>query len=655
MKQDLEVRAAFLAAIDHALLDLGAAPSTEGASRTLSSLRSSSSMVGEAELAAALFRLERRTSVDPGALGRARELLVAARARYAKGEPALRSTWPRPPDDLDAGEVPTDVASILDGELSDRLLRIDRLLAGHEEPHETVLAILREVHGMKGAALAAKAEAMAWYCHGLEAALRGDLGETGDGSRALQRAAAARPVMSQLAHDPIAALARLRALEPPRSAPPSTGRIALRRTSPPRATGDDGARVPQRALDGLVTAAETARRVAASLDAGVLDPGTLAGSLGQIGTTLSEARRMLGPPRPWGPSAAAISRLIAATAAINELARAKERSDAVLREVSERLEAATTDTLHAALALRRVPLGSLFERARAAVEAQGRLAERDVSLLFTGADLEVDRPMLEQLTDPLLQLVGNAIAHGIEAEEDRIVRGKPRTGTIGVTAERVTGGLRLTVGDDGRGVRVDLLRQKAIEAGLLAEDLSHLTTDEALFNLLFLPGFTTRAHSDLLAGRGIGLDLAAAAIRRLGGTVRFASTEGRGATVTMDLPVDTGPLPVLWTRAGELTIAVSALDVRRVELPGLEGAPALDALLTGNDGPPRARGVELDGHHRSGGALRVSVDEVLGHARALVVPVPPILRMTGPYRGAALADDGTLGLLLDVEELAQLA
>lgn len=655
MKVDPEVRAAFLAAMERAESELSSEPPGVPAVRILAGLRASAAMVGETELAASLFRAERRAGTDAAALLRVRNLLAAGRERYARGDSALRATWPHPPEDLEPGAVAPDVASVFAGEVADRLLRIDRLLAGSDPARDTVTKILREVHGMKGASLAVNAEAMAWYCHGLESALRADLAAQGGDELALRRASGARHVLAQLAQDPAATLARLRATEAPRSAPPSTGRIAIRRSTRPPPALDEGARVSQRGLDGLVGAAEDARRLSATLDAHVVDPRVLARSLDAVSATLSEARRMLGPPRPWGPSSAALSRLELAIAAVGEIARAHEKTGESLRDLSDRLDAAISDTLHAALALRRVPLTSLFERARAAADAQARLAGRNVSLLCTGGDLELDRPMLDQLTDPVLQLVGNCIAHGIESPDERRAAGKAPAGTVTITAERMPGGLRLSVGDDGRGVSVDVIRKKAIDSGLLAAEMAPLTTDEALFDLLFLPGFTTRGHADVLAGRGIGLDLAAGSIRRVGGTVRFSSTAGRGATVTMDLPVDTGPLPILWVRAGGLDLAVSAHDVRTVELPGGGAAPALDGLLAGKKLPPRDRVLVLEGYDRRAQILRVSVDETLGQEQAVVVPVPTVVRMTGPYRGAVAKPDGGLGLLVDVEELAQLA
>src|SRR5262249_33844810 len=156
-------------------------------------------------------------------------------------------------------------------------------------------------------------------------------------------------------------------------------------------------------------------------------------------------------------------------------------------------------------------------------------AGRAVAVHTHGADEPVDRRLVEALMEPCLQLARNAIAHGIEPSDVRESLGKPPEATLTFSAIRTGSRLSVAIADDGAGVDVSAVRARAVETGVVTEVLAEAADDQTLLELLFLPGFSTRGQSpDLLAGRGIGLDITLASVQRLGGTIRLASRHRLG-------------------------------------------------------------------------------------------------------------------------------
>jgi chemotaxis protein histidine kinase CheA len=241
-----------------------------------------------------------------------------------------------------------------------------------------------------------------------------------------------------------------------------------------------------------------------------------------------------------------------------------------------------------------------------------------------------------------MQLARNALAHGIESQDERIAAGKPAIGTIRLTGERNGDWLRVTCEDDGRGVDVESMQKLAKRP---------LEDEEDVLSLLFLPGLTTKANADFLAGRGVGLDLALSVVRRLGGTVRLSRGRPYGITATMEVPSERWMIEVLWVKAGEHDLAlplgftgkVARVDARRppVHLATCIGLPASG---------PAALSLELA---LSGvPTVSIGVDGVGGVEECGVRPIPSLVSTAGPFSGAILRGDGALHLLLDATLLA---
>jgi two-component system chemotaxis sensor kinase CheA len=303
--------------------------------------------------------------------------------------------------------------------------------------------------------------------------------------------------------------------------------------------------------------------------------------------------------------------------------------------------------------MRRVPLRRIFARLATAVESEARRAERLVVVRTHGAEETIDRRLAEALTEPILTLARNAVAHGIEHPTARESIGKPAAGTITLTARKSYSRLFVTIADDGAGVDVAAVRQRAVEAGAVTPALAEAADDDTLLALLFLPGFSTRESSDLLAGRGIGLDIALAAVQRLGGTIRLATRHGEGFEARIEVPVESGLGSVLWVSAGgaeHAFVASQARLVRRNDGPDADRIPHLAACLEARPSARAAYALELDVEDEA--PLVVGVDDVGRTEEVLVRPLTPLVSSLGPFAGAVVRGDGSLRLAIDAYALA---
>jgi two-component system chemotaxis sensor kinase CheA len=376
---------------------------------------------------------------------------------------------------------------------------------------------------------------------------------------------------------------------------------------------------------------------------------------------LIDALRLIGPPRPWGAPAAALRRIEAAASQLTALADEHERAGTELRQADQSLRETAHSVSRELSTMRLTPIKRLFSRMASAVESEARRTDRAVAVRTLGADETVDRRLAEALVEPCLQLARNAAAHGIEPTAVREANGKPAVGTLTLSARRVGGRLVLTISDDGAGVDVAAVRERAIVSGQVTRALAQAADDNTLLALLFLPGFSTRDSSDLLAGRGIGLDLALASVQKLGGAIRLSSRQGEGFEARVEVPVESGLATVLWVRAGDLEIGLLAATTRKVSFNEGEGrvrVAHLAACLEPRPNAPARFCIEL---HLGEAARRrgddatpvvVGVDEVGRMEDVLVRPLSPRLAALGPYAGVIVRGDGSVRFAIDPFALA---
>jgi chemosensory pili system protein ChpA (sensor histidine kinase/response regulator) len=319
---------------------------------------------------------------------------------------------------------------------------------------------------------------------------------------------------------------------------------------------------------------------------------------------------------------------------------------------------------------RLVPIGSLFGRFVRQGQEAARAARKTVRFETRGEAVELDTSIIEQIVDPLLHLVQNTIAHGIETPEERHACGKDATGTVTLSAAHEGGAVLVEVADDGRGIDPDRLRRRAVEQGFVPADAE--LDDNAALDLVFLPGFSTASAVTTAAGRGVGLDVARTNVRRLNGEVEVRSVVGEGTRFTLRLPLTLLVSEALMITVGDERMAVplnAAQLVTEVRPDDVRPGPRGEAIVVGDDlvdlvplssllglerlpRRPRRPVIVVRG---AGRTLAVEVDEILHKQEIVVKPLGAFLQGVGPYGGASVGADGRVTLVLDAGALVEAA
>lgn len=633
--------------------------------RAMHAMKGSAGLAGERELSAALERLQRRwREGDETAHHEAVAVVRTAVERLSSGESAVFARWPVPPDGLVARPLDPLVRAQYAAEVTNRLARIDDALATVDDPHEAARAAYRHIHTMKGAASAVGDEPMSWFCHGLEEKLQS--ADSRESSRiALQEVARWRVVLGGLLDEPETALATLRARNgvtpPPRVARSSAPAPRGSESEPPRTSAFDEVtatiRVAAVDVDRLLQRFDAIDLVREGIAARAERAREAAVGLRELRASLVEALRLIGPPRPWGAPAAALQRVELATKRLGSFGDDLDASSAYLHATDHALRDDVADAKKQLSTMRQTTVGRIFARLTTAIESEARRSGRAVIVRTRGTDETINRRIAEQLVEPCLQLVRNAVAHGIEPPDVRAALGKPHAGTVALGARKLGNRLSLAIEDDGAGVDVLEVRRRAAEAGLVTQSLAEAADDDTLLTLLFVPGFSTRESSDLLAGRGIGLDIARSVVQRMGGAIRLSSRAGVGFTAHVDVPIESGMVTLLWVTAGSEEFALLASNARRVRRNDGPDAPRVPHLLSCLDAKPRAGpayavDMELQGDGATEQPLTLGVDAVGRTEELLVRPLGPLLAGLGPFAGAIVRGDGSLRLAIDAWAIA---
>ena len=346
--------------------------------------------------------------------------------------------------------------------------------------------------------------------------------------------------------------------------------------------------------------------------------------------------------------------------------RARLRDEELERAVTA-LDLATARLQGAVMRTRMQPIGKVFSRFPKVARDVARALDKDVELVVEGADTELDRNLVDALSDPLVHLVRNAIDHGIEPPAERMAARKPRTGRVSLVARQQGDYVGIEVQDDGAGIDPERLRAKAREKGLIDPDAAARLSPEESLNLLFLPGLTTRDAVSDISGRGVGMDVVQSRIRELGGQIRVDSELGRGSRFILRLPLTLAILPTLLVHAGgdpyalPLARVQEVLHAPRSALGWIDGRPTLDRrshtlrlldLRQWLGAPaPDENLLTIVLLQRGDSRFGLVVDEVRGREEVVIKPLPKGLRGLPGYAGATLTGDGRLALILDVDAL----
>ena len=382
-------------------------------------------------------------------------------------------------------------------------------------------------------------------------------------------------------------------------------------------------------------------------------------------------RRLQERPRVPGPAAPPVGRQVRVELEridslmndVGELVVARNRLAAIadreigseLEQVSGRISGLVSGLQTGVLRARMAPVDEVFDRFPRTVRDLARALGKEIGLNLQGGDIELDRSLLDGLTDPLMHLIRNAADHGLETPAERVAEGKHREGTIRLRAERARDGVIVTVADDGRGIDRAGVHRRAIERGLL--DAGAPVPDaSALLRLLSHPGFTTRKEVTAVSGRGVGIDAVLTRIRSLGGRMELKTSPGRGTTFLLHLPVTRAIVRALVVGAAEQRYAIPfGLLAEAAVHNGVEAEVTLrgEPLLTvdlrtvlGADAGTRRRrpAVVLD---IAGRRTALTVDALLGQQDVVVERFAAPIGLPPWVGGATILPDGTPALILD--------
>jgi two-component system chemotaxis sensor kinase CheA len=320
-----------------------------------------------------------------------------------------------------------------------------------------------------------------------------------------------------------------------------------------------------------------------------------------------------------------------------------------------------------ALSLRMVQIGETFNRFNRVVWDVSQQLGKSIRLEIEGAETELDKTVVEKISDPLTHIVRNAMDHGIESPEERARIGKPAEATLKLSARHDSGSILIEVSDDGSGIRLDRVRQKAIESGLIAADASH--SRQELLNLLFMPGFSTAKRVSDLSGRGVGMDVVRQNVEALRGTVHVDTLDGEGTTVAIRVPLTLAiidgflvkvgaskyiiPLDVvvecIELKADQGSADCGSLNLRGEVLPFVQLRHAF-ALKTP---PPSTQSIVVVRH----GSLRTGlvVDTLLGELQTVIKPLPVVFGALSGIAGSSIIGGGEVALIIDVPSLVERA
>jgi two-component system chemotaxis sensor kinase CheA len=626
----------------------------------LHSLRGSVAMAGHADLALVIGQLSQRTrQAEPGIEQLTTEFLRDVAARLRAGQAPLDTEWPVPPTML----LPSVVDAAQRGEyrtaMLDRLNELDAVTTLQEPSHASVEQAYRLMHSMKSHASSVGDDSTAWYCHGLESRLRDALAEHRLSPELPAQLARHSGTIARLLDNPDEAFAMLRALTP--SIPPRAGAAAStvhpsqRPSSRPAPTswvdeldGDTEAalRVPSATVERLFDHLEHVDVSSEELLGAAGLAGDLSRKLRALGHELMELRRVALPAPGSNLDPSLAYRMEGIARSLHEQELDAARLVASCSRNSELLRAQWTETRAALSHLRRTKLSWLFERVASAAQRLALGEAKSVRVHGAGSEISLERSLAERLLEAVMQVVRNAISHGIDPPETRIAAGKPAHGLITMCAQRQGDWLVLTIDDDGRGIDAKRVRQLAIERGAVSVETARHLGQRELFNLLFLPGFSTRRGPDVLAGRGVGLDLARDIMRRLGGTMRLSSVATGGVRATLELPIERGLIDVVWLECSGQQFALPVTYTGRV-LQSNHGAPAPTLAACIGLEPHSGAEIELEIAVPGVQPIAVGIDGIGNVEEVIVRPLPPLLSELGPYAGAILRGNGSLRLVLD--------
>ncbi|MEW6523236.1 MAG: chemotaxis protein CheA [Bacillota bacterium] len=339
-----------------------------------------------------------------------------------------------------------------------------------------------------------------------------------------------------------------------------------------------------------------------------------------------------------------------------------------IREIANHMGRLTSQLQEGVMRGRLVPLRQMFRKFPRLVRDLSRTAGKDVDLVITGENTELDRSVMEAIDDPLVHLIRNAIDHGLETPQERAASGKPRVGRVELSAGYAQGQAVITVADDGRGMDLERVRRVAVDRGLLTEEASLRLTPRQVLDLVFSPGFSTASQVTEVSGRGVGLDVVRTNLRRINGRIELETRSGQGTRFHLYLPLTLAIIRALLVSSDRQVYALpvsSVLEVVAVnhrDVYTVTGRPMV--AVRGRMYPLVQVGALMESQglmaspyavltRTHSGVIALGVGGIVGEQEIVIKELGSYIGQVSGITGAAVLGDGSLALIVDPSSLLE--
>lgn len=335
------------------------------------------------------------------------------------------------------------------------------------------------------------------------------------------------------------------------------------------------------------------------------------------------------------------------------------------------LDLVTSDLQTAVMKTRMQPIKKVFGRFPRVVRDLSRSLNKEVELVLVGEDTDLDKNLVEALADPLVHLVRNSVDHGVEMPSVRESNNKPKKGIITLSAEQQGEYILLAIEDDGAGIDPDVIKNIAINKGVIDADSADRLSNEECYNLIFMPGFSTKENISDISGRGVGMDVVKTKITQLNGSIKISSEIGKGSKIEIKVPLTLAIMPTLMVIISGQVYALplaSVVEIFNFDRKAVKTVDGREVLLNRNKALPiyhlntwlfNSTNVNYDDQrvvivNSAGKEFGFVVDSLLGQEEVVIKPLGALLQGTRGISGATITGDGKISLILDVPGLMQL-
>lgn len=360
-----------------------------------------------------------------------------------------------------------------------------------------------------------------------------------------------------------------------------------------------------------------------------------------------------------------VGELVTVQASLSQKSQLQEDSELI--RIAEEVERLTGELRDNTMSIRMVPIGSTFSKFKRLVRDLSSELGKEITMTTEGGDTELDKTVIERLHDPLVHIIRNSIDHGIEDPGRREAAGKPRQGTVRLSAVHSGAYVLIRISDDGKGLDAEAIRVRALEKGWIDPEAE--PSREELFSLIFTPGFSTASQVTDVSGRGVGMDVVKRSIETLRGSIEVQSEPGKGTTITLKLPLTLAIIDGLLTEVGEghfvlpLSVVEECVELKREDAERAQGGHfthvrgeivpyiPLRSLFSVESTPPEIEQIVIA--EVEGSRVGFVVDQVIGQHQTVIKNLGKVYRDSREFSGATILADGTVALILDTHKLVK--